>query len=213
MSSIGRKVGTIGAALSAIAFFGVGCAQEVGDIDRTQPDKLEKALFDSNDEWYYRQTVVDTDDTAAGGLLFEGYYSSLKRIRWQVTEDFLFACSTVAPVLGDELRQNFDENVCEGVVAAYPISSHFDVQRSYTATTGEQSNVIQENTSDRPWYERKYMRVDWTQNVVDGRGMFQSYLGTFTPVSTTPNQEDAEVDPDRVRISPDYIETTTAYTF
>ena len=48
----------------------------------------------------------------------------------------------------------------------FPIESHFDVQREYDSSTGEQSNVISENTSDRPWYERSYMRVKWDENPI-----------------------------------------------
>ena len=51
-------------------------------------------------------------------------------------------------------------------IAAFPVLSHFDVQRIYNEATGEQSNVIVENTTDRPWYEREYIRVDWSTNLL-----------------------------------------------
>ena len=51
-------------------------------------------------------------------------------------------------------------------VAAYPILAHVDVQREYNAQTGEQSNVISENISDRLWHERDFIRVDWGNNQV-----------------------------------------------
>ena len=48
-----------------------GCAQDVGDIDRTQPNKLRKEVFvgdpadpTDNPEWYMRQTIVGTPGTA-----------------------------------------------------------------------------------------------------------------------------------------------------
>ena len=50
-------------------------------------------------------------------------------------------------------------------VFAYKITSHFDRQRDYNPATGEQTNVLLENTTDRPWYQREYMRVDWRSNV------------------------------------------------
>ena len=49
----------------------------------------------------------------------------------------------------------------------FAIYSHFDVKREYNAGTGEQTNVIAENTTDRPWEERQYMRVDWSTNHAD----------------------------------------------
>ena len=51
-------------------------------------------------------------------------------------------------------------------MAQFNISSHFDIIRDYNTQTGEQLNVIVENTTDRPWYERQYMRVDWSKNLV-----------------------------------------------
>ncbi len=51
-------------------------------------------------------------------------------------------------------------------MAAFKIESHFDIKRSYNTTTGEELNVIEENTSDSPWYAREYMRVDWSQNLI-----------------------------------------------
>ncbi len=46
-------------------------------------------------------------------------------------------------------------------VLAYPIRSHFDQTHSYSAATGEQTNVLEENTFDKHWYDREYMRVAW----------------------------------------------------
>lgn len=46
-------------------------------------------------------------------------------------------------------------------VAVYPIASHFDIQRDYSPASGERGKVVSENTSDREWYEREYMRVTW----------------------------------------------------
>src|SRR6185369_16257954 len=52
------------------------------------------------------------------------------------------------------------------VVAAFAIRSHFDIRRAYNPQTGEQENIIEENTSDRPWFQRAYFRVDWSANLV-----------------------------------------------
>lgn len=47
------------------------------------------------------------------------------------------------------------------MIISFPISSHFDVMRSYNTQTGEQTNVLAENASDRYWWQRDYMRVAW----------------------------------------------------
>ncbi len=44
---------------------------------------------------------------------------------------------------------------------AYPITSHFDIRQDYHPGTGEAINVKVENTTDRLWFERAYMRVAW----------------------------------------------------
>ena len=51
-------------------------------------------------------------------------------------------------------------------VAAFRIESHFDIRREYNTVTGEEFNVIVENTSDQHWYDRQFMRVDWSQNLL-----------------------------------------------
>ncbi len=51
----------------------------------------------------------------------------------------------------------------------YPISSHFDITYGYSAASGERNNILSENTTDRKWYERDYIRVDW------GSGSTMSY--------------------------------------
>lgn len=46
-------------------------------------------------------------------------------------------------------------------LATFPIESHFDVIYTYNPATGEKTNVKVENSSERMWYERDYMRVSW----------------------------------------------------
>lgn len=190
---------------------GASCAQDIGDVDRTQPNKIKKTLFQNDDEWYYRQTVIDTD--MQGSVIFEGLESSLKRIRWEISEKTLYALTTVPLAEGIEDSFNDESTRRLGVVAAFPITGHFDVQRQYNPSTGEQTNVIVENGSDRPWYEREYMRVNWSTNLVDGGGMFGNALGRMAAVSYDRPQADGAVDPNRARISEDYIDVTTDYTF
>ncbi|MEC9398918.1 MAG: hypothetical protein VX475_14915, partial [Myxococcota bacterium] len=198
--------------VACVTLTGVGCAQDVGDIDRSQPNKIKKSDFDQSQEWYYRMMIADSD--VQGSLIFQGLMSETKRVRFVITEDVLFACSTT-PVVEGELTDTefFDGEECYGVVAAFPIMGHFDVQRSYSTATGEQSNVIVENYSDRPWYDREYMRVNWAYNLVDGRGMYGSLLGRFSAVAWTPDQDPGFIDENRTRLKPDegYLEATTIY--
>ncbi len=148
-----------GAALS-------GCAQQIGDIDRTQPNRLEKTAFDG--EWYMLQTVIDINGTAVS--TFPGLIGELERIRFDITEDHVIARRMYEDVTGAD-TSSF--GLPDGIsfnggapVAAFSVS-HFDIIRQYNSSTGEESNVIVENSSDRPWNERDYVRVSWEQNRID----------------------------------------------
>lgn len=133
------------------------CAQDVGDIDRTQAGLLRKSLFQG--EWLMRRTVIDAPyDTA---YTFIGEQDEAVRIRWDIQNDKLVAWR-VTPLV--------DGTQDAAPAAAFPIEAHVDVKRAYNEATGEESNVIEENTSDRLWYEREYIRVDWSNNLIRGFG-------------------------------------------
>lgn len=202
-----KSVACLLALLISVAVFS-GCAQEVGDINRVQPNLVEKEQFLTDDEWYMQDTIVETD--MQGSLIFEALQGDLKRVRWTVTERVLYAHSTVE--LADGLTDGFIEEDTRrlGVVAAFPIMGHFDVQRAYNAATGEPTNVVMENASDRPWYERKYMRVDWSRNMVNAFRTLSSVV-QMTPVQFNIPQEDGFVHPHRTRISEGIIDVTNEY--
>ncbi|MBN2694493.1 hypothetical protein JXR93_07510 [bacterium] len=147
--------------LSVLMF---SCAQDMGTIDRTQPDRVDKAIFESESEWYMLQTVVDVPFST--GFTFIGEQGDSELVRWRITENYLYAHRSHDWVDGSE-EYLFEEGKYYGApIAIYKIKSHFDVQRQYNPSTGEETNVIEENESDRPWYERQYMRIDWSKNLV-----------------------------------------------
>ena len=67
-----------------------GCAGQ-GDVDRTQPDKIDKSIFvDANGApkiYYYRQTFVNVPPTSAWS--FEGTQTDMQKIRFEITPKFL----------------------------------------------------------------------------------------------------------------------------
>lgn len=169
-------------ALFASALAAVGCAQSVGDIDRTQPDLIDKEHFDG--QWFMRETVVEVPTTAAAA--FNGSMGGLETVTWEIREDLLVGYRAYERIPGSEgvartnaalpnqqpvdalLNDGRDPDTYHGEpVVAYRIQNHVDVIRSYNSRTGEQTNVIVENQSDRPWYERSFMRVDWSANVIE----------------------------------------------
>ncbi len=198
--------------LRACAAFGLflasGCAQDVGDINRVQPNYVEKAIFDSKNPWYFQETVLDTD-VASSGWIFEGYEGLFDKVRFQIEEKYLLAYRVYENVenAGDKKP---GADFFGSPVAAYAITGHFDIQRSYNTATGEQSNVIVENTTDRPWYERKYMRVDWSKNLAPNPFVGLVGLQSISALAYY-DQEQERTSPDRIRISDNYIDVVGKY--
>ena len=156
----------LGAALS------LGCAEERDPINRVQAGALEKRFFvgerleDPIDdpEFYSAATLIDVPYGVDHGL-FSGMAGGLKRLKWEITEEQLVARATFESYEGVDGRGSRRTNDGQAI-AAFKIVSHFDVKRDYNPSTGEELNVINENTSDSPWYERQFFRVDWSQNLI-----------------------------------------------
>ncbi len=176
----------------------VGCAEERAPINRVQANALHKSFFvgelhspADDPEFYARVSVVD----AAVGAGSDGLFTSSDaqptvRVRWEITEELLNAR------LSYELVEDTDHKgvkpiagAADGqIVAAYEIAKHFDIRREYNPSTGEENNVIVENDTDRPWYEREFFRVDWSENLVTSAYDLDtlSQLGVYYAVEWEP---------------------------
>lgn len=161
------------ALLSLLALL-CGCASERAPINRVQPEALQKSFFvgasltdEADDpEFYYRPTVADVDYGASqSGLFTASYAQTTARVRWEITEDKLLARLAYERIEGSTGR-GIDDTRTGQIVAAFKIEKHFDVRRDYNPQTGENLNIVVENETDRPWYEREFMRVDWSQNLL-----------------------------------------------
>ncbi|MGI5864654.1 MAG: hypothetical protein ACOX6T_21760 [Myxococcales bacterium] len=160
------------AALVALGL-AVGCAEERDPINRVQPNALPKKFFvgekllDASDdpEFWSQATLIDVGYGAAqDGLFTSTYAQPMSRVKFVIQEKQLIARLTYERI-DDSDHKGMGPMSDDGIiVAVYPILSHFDIQREYNPVTGEEYNVIGENQSDRPWYEREYMRVDWSKN-------------------------------------------------
>lgn len=115
-------------------------------------------------EWWYVATVEAVEGELRGpagihdvtapwpGALLHGDGRTdapmLARIRWEITEDYLF---------GYRVGEEGDP------IVVFPIDAHFD-----------DPEIIDE----RPWFERSTMRVDWSQQLVPSTGVFGPGLAT-----------------------------------
>ncbi|AKT39783.1 hypothetical protein [Chondromyces crocatus] len=198
-------------ALGLAAGSNVGCAEQRDPINRVQPNALAKSFFvgadlqspDDDPEFYSRAMVVDVGYGASQDGLFSASYAQaeLTRIKWQITEDVLLGRIAYERI-EDSDGKGVGGKAKEGVIAvAFRILSHFDIRRDYNPTTGEEMNIVVENTIDRAWNQREYMRVDFSQNLNTGSYDFDtlSLIGLYGGVEyeplayyvNDPNDEDA----------------------
>jgi hypothetical protein len=201
------------------------CAEPVEDIDRVQPNLYPKTLF-KGEWYFARTVVDAPYETGAtftgdrqeyllGAEDFPAY-----KVRWRMEQNMLFACRADEPTIGtnsagrdpgDEIdlsnaearaRNDLDTSnpqyvkfPCTHPVAAFPVQ-HTDIRRAYNPATGEQSNVISENSFDRQWHERDYVRINWAAQIVeeiDFSLMAQARMG-WASVSTVNFVQEEEGD-------------------
>jgi hypothetical protein len=206
-----RRMLVVAAALAAL-FSIAGCADERAPIDRVQPYALPKAFFIGEDfnsaaddpEFWTQGTLIDVGyGSSQDGLFTSTYAQAVSRIRFEITEDLLIARLAYERIDNSDGRGVGGSTQNGIIVAAYAIESHFDIVRQYNPTTGEQINVLEENSIDRPWNERQYIRVDWSKNLSTDTYDFDtlSLLGvygnvTYEPLAydvTTPDDPNAPV--------------------
>lgn len=216
---VGNAAGRFLALLTATGTLGIAGCERNGDINQVQPGYVRKAIFQTGDEWYYRRTIVKSETTNA--LAIEGSGDIfLDRIKFEIQEDVLLAYKPYENIPGSQNQELEGGGVNEfykgSVVAAWPITSHFDIQRNYDSLTGNLTNVVAENNTDRHWYEREYMRVNFSNNLIEGdaRRWLQDFNFGWLPVnwfstgSYWTNLETRPTDPFASRFSDDYVEVT-----
>ncbi len=168
----------------ATALFLAACAQSNGDVNRVQPNVIRKTdLLDG--QWFYRNTVTYTPFNTQ--FTFPGQTGNMEKLVWEFQEGNLVGYRSYPYTPGAEANVDPNSKVsgttakycdakgtCTGgqkyygaPVVAFPVESHFDIQRGYNTATGEQTNVVSENATDRYWNQREFARVNWAQNVLN----------------------------------------------
>lgn len=187
-----------------------GCAEERDPINRVQANAIPKSLFvradaqgrylDDSDSWFFRATITDVPTSQSTGFI--GAAGNMYRVKWRIEETDLVAYREDPDILNSGDKSG-------GKVAAFPIISHFDIRRAYNAQTGEESNVIEENTGDRPWASREYMRVDWSRNKLS-ESVFVA--PGFESISAVNTYEQDPTSPDHPTFQTGYVDVTAKYT-
>lgn len=212
--------------LALLSLSVLGCNQANGTIERIQTNLVQKDIFEG--EWWILQSIVDVDgDATATGAFWNGdsgwgdlgidrgQSTTISRVRWVIDQNHLFAYRAYEIIDGGN-EGGRDEGFRGQPLAAFAIEDHVDIRCAYNTQTGECTNVVNENTTDRRWYEREYMRVDWSQNVVQSFTLAANLaaLGGFQAESTPFDINDSASHPDfpaswapqfvRVNEDPDY---------
>ncbi|MFO0726179.1 MAG: M66 family metalloprotease [Myxococcota bacterium] len=210
-SASGRILGVLG--MTAALALGAGCGPKAADINHVQPGYVKKSIFQTGDEWYYRRTVAKSETLNAyaiegGGDIF------LDRVKFKVTEDQLIAYKPYEAIEGAQDGQYAGKTDFQGpILAAWSIDEHFDIKRDYDPATGNTTNVIEENTTDRPWSDREYIRVDWAHNLIDsdfvaGYGANEFPISYISSGHYWTDQDTSPTDPYASRFTKDYIDVT-----
>jgi hypothetical protein len=193
--------------LLAVLAVAAGCAEERPPINRVQAHAMAKSFFVGEDfvgpadnpEFWTQATLIDVGYGTQGYLLRSTFTMAPSRIKWEITEDLLLGRLAYERIEGTDGKGIGGPTPDGQVVVAYAIKKHFDIRRAYNPSTGEEMNVIEENTSDRPWFEREYLRVDWSQNLntdaydFDTLSLLGIYGGTsYSPLAYQVNDPDHE---------------------
>ena len=173
-----------------------GCQAERAPINRVQANAVRKVDLVGDDfrdaskatEWYMRNTIIGVQRT--NPYFSDGLQDILRRVRFEIQENYLIVRDAYEFINGADGHGGPTGKTNNGaVVAMYPISSHFDVKQGYNPTTGENTNIYEENSSDRRWFEREYMRIDWSQNLVNDPNFFEIwYPKAFGQLKAQPVQ-------------------------
>jgi hypothetical protein len=175
----------------------ISCSEVRPDVNRVQTNLVSKTVFEG--DWWFTRTIVGLPDDAAwaigaagSGAPWPGAMANfdiasqsgvIGRIRWVIDENFLYAYRASELIPGSNPDSD-DPEFRGSPLAVYRITSHVDIRREFNPVTGERSNVVSENTTDRRWYEREFIRVDWSQNLVTfgqfGAGLeIEALFGSF----------------------------------
>ncbi|MBI2394859.1 MAG: hypothetical protein HYV09_35145 [Deltaproteobacteria bacterium] len=199
-----------------------GCASEREEINRVQPNAIRKSdlVGDFRDpkaapEFYIRSVILAVHRT--NPWFSDGLQDLTRRVRFEITDRFLIARNAYEFIKDSDGHGGVKGQANDGVVVSmWPITSHFQIQKSYNPATGEETNVTEENTTDLPWYEREYMRVDWSRNLVsDPNQIFfwEAFAGqlTWKPVAYFENRPDHPESSNFAELGNGYFDVTSRW--
>ncbi len=149
------------------------------------PESVPSAAFASEPIFYTQTTAIE--GPTSGGFTGLTRHTTMDRIRWEIREFFLvarrasaFDTSPGAPPIGSRPLDSDD------VIAVYRIQSHLALRAEYVESTGSYRYVDDPVDAARPWYQRRYMEVDWAQNLIDHYELSLGLVSSSARVQSEP---------------------------
>jgi len=174
-----------------------------------RPDYVDKTILDG--EWYFRPTIVETQYNQ--GQIFEGLEGSMEKIRWEVHEDALLGYRSyeAQPALDGQAGHGAEGNDVVGSnspIIGFKIISHFDIKYQYNAATGVQTMSRKKNTTDN--HGGSAATYAWTGPPVSLtiRSTSKAMSLPISLLRASTFHPSRETDPNRLRITTNYIEAT-----
>ncbi|MCC6277034.1 MAG: hypothetical protein IT289_03850 [Oligoflexia bacterium] len=135
-----------------------GCAKNKNDKNLVSTTEyVEKSVFQTADGkpklYAFTKTIMGANEELSSDYMIPGFHHDFGFVNVYITEKELIIRRT-----GEANRP--DEKAT--VVASYPILQHFDIKRAENDFNEQTNQIIEDERS--PWYQRKYMRVDWGSN-------------------------------------------------
>lgn len=180
------------------------------DVSLVDGPYLDKTILNSEyqkqgvspEQWYYRMTVVDAPANSQALSVAEGHRLHPELIRFEITKDMLIGFRAFASVL--DADREFHKGVARyyrgAPVVAFAIIEHVD---------------LSSDAKPKPWYERQYIRVDWSKNLVAQLTRNDINEGVLSPLLD--NEATYLIDnswaahPKRPRFNHQYIDFTTRH--
>ena len=176
--------------LAVLVVATASCSGPVATRSTVQIDAIAKT--DLAGVWYYRQTVVGVPYSTGFTFIGEQGENEMEKIVWDIEEDVLTARRAYEYVKGTEIGEPAQHSGADGgyqgaPVAAFKIKSQFDIIREYNPSTGEEFDKVIES-QERKWFERKFIRVDWSTSLVSNFNFLADYGGAsgVTAIKTDP---------------------------
>lgn len=179
-----NKMGKFTALIAVFAVMALSaCAKTKETKSMVSPDHyMAKSDFEGK-MFSLVRGIEEADSNNAVGAI-PGFSEGFGFVKVRITESEIQFLEVFNPMNKQETQS---------ILASYAIKDHFDIQREENDFK-ETTHKIVENR-ERPWNQRKFMRVDWSQPT-NALAKFNSFNGGIAPYENVVQLTDPKVESD-----------------